>query len=153
MCTDVSSLQCGDTTLFFIFLTCGQRPHGTNVGFRTATDGRRGETDGSFRIIGSIKVAITANCLCARVSASDLQVEKMSFSAVSWIWVIFSHLSISDRPHLDSEGVHVPNASMPGGLPIVRGRRPGVVLVPGVGASFLGVGVLDLRLGVDDLSF
>lgn len=42
---------------------------------------------------------------------------------------------------------------MPGGLPIVRGRRPGVVLVPGVGASFLGVGVLDFRLGVDDLSF
>lgn len=36
---------------------------------------------------------------------------------------------------------------------MVRGRRPGVVLVPGVGASFLGVGVLDLRLGVDDLSF
>lgn len=49
--------------------------------------------------------------------------------------------------------VNVPNASMPGGLPIVRGRSPGVVLVPGVGASFLGVGVLDLRLGVDDLSF
>lgn len=45
------------------------------------------------------------------------------------------------------------SASMPGGLPIVRGRRPGVVLVPGVGASFLGVGVLDFRLGVDDLSF
>lgn len=44
-------------------------------------------------------------------------------------------------------------ASMPGGLPMVRGRSPGVVLVPGVGASFLGVGVLDLRLGVDDLSF
>lgn len=36
---------------------------------------------------------------------------------------------------------------------MVRGRRPGVVLVPGVGASFLGVGVLDFRLGVDDLSF
>lgn len=53
----------------------------------------------------------------------------------------------------DSEGICVPNASMPGGLPIVRGRRPGVVLVPGVGASFLGVGVLDFRLGVDDLSF
>lgn len=45
------------------------------------------------------------------------------------------------------------SASIPGGLPMVRGRRPGVVLVPGVGASFLGVGVLDLRLGVDDLSF
>lgn len=42
---------------------------------------------------------------------------------------------------------------MPGGLPIVRGLSPGVVLVPGVGASFLGVGVLDFRLGVDDLSF
>lgn len=42
---------------------------------------------------------------------------------------------------------------MPGGLPIVKGRRPGVELVPGVGASFLGVGVLDFRLGVDDLSF
>lgn len=53
----------------------------------------------------------------------------------------------------DSEGVYVPKASMPGGLPIVRGRSPGVVLVPGVGASFLGVGVLDFRLGVDDLSF
>lgn len=48
---------------------------------------------------------------------------------------------------------YVPNASIPGGLPIVRGLRPGVVLVPGVGASFLGVGVLDFRLGVDDLSF
>lgn len=45
------------------------------------------------------------------------------------------------------------SASMPGGLPIVSGRSPGVVLVPGVGASFLGVGVLDFRLGVDDLSF
>lgn len=45
------------------------------------------------------------------------------------------------------------SASMPGGFPMVRGLRPGVVLVPGVGASFLGVGVLDLRLGVDDLSF
>lgn len=45
------------------------------------------------------------------------------------------------------------SASIPGGLPMVRGRRFGVVLVPGVGASFLGVGVLDLRLGVDDLSF
>lgn len=49
--------------------------------------------------------------------------------------------------------VYLLSASMPGGLPIVRGRRPGVVLVPGVGASFLGVGVLDFRLGVDDLSF
>lgn len=49
--------------------------------------------------------------------------------------------------------MHLLSASMPGGLPIVRGRRPGVVLVPGVGASFLGVGVLDFRLGVDDLSF
>lgn len=47
-----------------------------------------------------------------------------------------------------------PNASiMPDGLPIVRGRSPGVVLVPGVGASFLGVGVFDFKLGVDDLSF
>jgi len=50
-------------------------------------------------------------------------------------------------------GVHIPSASKPGGLPIVRGRSPGVVLVPAVGASFLGVGVLDFRLGVDDLSF
>lgn len=50
-------------------------------------------------------------------------------------------------------GLHLLSASMPGGLPIVRGRSPGVVLVPGVGASFLGVGVLDFRLGVDDLSF
>jgi len=47
----------------------------------------------------------------------------------------------------------LPSASMPGGFPMVKGRSPGVVLVPGVGASFLGVGVLDLRLGVDDLSF
>lgn len=39
-----------------------------------------------------------------------------------------------------------------GGLPRM-GRNPGVVLVPGVGASFRGVGVLDLRPGVDDLSF
>lgn len=44
------------------------------------------------------------------------------------------------------------SASMPGGLPIVRGLSPGVLLVPGVGTSFLGVGVLDFRLGVDDLS-
>lgn len=42
---------------------------------------------------------------------------------------------------------------MPGGLPMVRGLSPGVLLVPGVGASFLGVGVLDFRLGVEDLSF
>lgn len=42
---------------------------------------------------------------------------------------------------------------MPGGFPIDKGLSPGVVLVPGVGASFLGVGVLDFRLGVDDLSF
>lgn len=47
----------------------------------------------------------------------------------------------------------LPSASIPGGLPIGKGRSPGVELVPGVGASFLGVGVLDLRLGVDDLSF
>lgn len=33
------------------------------------------------------------------------------------------------------------------------GRSPGVVLVPGVGASLRGVGVLDLRPGVEDLSF
>lgn len=45
------------------------------------------------------------------------------------------------------------NASMPGGFPMVRGRSPGVVLVPGVGTSFLGVGVFDFRLGVDDFSF
>lgn len=43
-------------------------------------------------------------------------------------------------------------ASMPGGLPMLRGLSPGVLLVPGVGASFLGVGVLDFRLGVEDLS-
>lgn len=36
---------------------------------------------------------------------------------------------------------------------MVRGLSPGVLLVPGVGASFLGVGVLDFRLGVEDLSF
>lgn len=42
--------------------------------------------------------------------------------------------------------------SMPGGLPGI-GRSPGVVLVPGVGASFLGVGVLDFSPGVEDLSF
>ena len=47
----------------------------------------------------------------------------------------------------------VPIASMPGGLPMARGRSPGVELVPGVGASFLGVGVLDFSPGVDDLSF
>lgn len=52
-----------------------------------------------------------------------------------------------------SEDVPIPKASMPGGLPMLRGRSPGVVLVPAVGASFLGVGVLDFRLGVDDLSF
>lgn len=56
-------------------------------------------------------------------------------------------------PERDGGAVYSLNASIPGGLPMVRGRRPGVVLVPGVGASFLGVGVLDLRLGVDDLSF
>lgn len=56
-------------------------------------------------------------------------------------------------PECDGGAVYTLNASIPGGLPMVRGRRPGVVLVPGVGASFLGVGVLDLRLGVDDLSF
>lgn len=33
------------------------------------------------------------------------------------------------------------------------GRRPGVELVPGVGASLRGVGVFDFRPGVDDLSF
>lgn len=41
---------------------------------------------------------------------------------------------------------------MPVGLPGI-GRSPGVLLVPGVGASFLGVGVFDLSPGVDDLSF
>jgi len=41
---------------------------------------------------------------------------------------------------------------MPLGLPGI-GLSPGVLLVPGVGASFLGVGVLDLSPGVDDLSF
>lgn len=41
---------------------------------------------------------------------------------------------------------------MPGGLPGID-RSPGVVLVPGVGASFRGVGVLDLSPGVEDLSF
>lgn len=44
-----------------------------------------------------------------------------------------------------------PRASI-GGLPRM-GRSPGVVLVPGVGASLRGVGVLDLRPGVEDLSF
>lgn len=48
--------------------------------------------------------------------------------------------------------VYLLSASMPGGFPII-GRSPGVVLVPGVGTSFLGVGVLDFRPGVDDLSF
>ena len=41
---------------------------------------------------------------------------------------------------------------MPGGLPRM-GLSPGVELVPGVGASFRGVGVFDLRPGVEDLSF
>lgn len=41
---------------------------------------------------------------------------------------------------------------MPGGLPRM-GLSPGVELVPGVGASLRGVGVLDLRPGVEDLSF
>lgn len=45
-----------------------------------------------------------------------------------------------------------PRASMPGGLPRM-GLSPGVELVPGVGASFRGVGVVDLRPGVEDLSF
>lgn len=45
-----------------------------------------------------------------------------------------------------------PSGSMPLGLPGI-GLSPGVLLVPGVGASFLGVGVLDLSPGVDDLSF
>lgn len=42
--------------------------------------------------------------------------------------------------------------SMPGGLPGI-GRSPGVVLVPGVGTSLRGVGVLDFSPGVEDLSF
>lgn len=46
----------------------------------------------------------------------------------------------------------IPIGSMPGGLPGID-LSPGVVLVPGVGASFLGVGVLDLSPGVEDLSF
>lgn len=46
----------------------------------------------------------------------------------------------------------LPKASMPRGLPGM-GLRPGVVLVPGVGASLRGVGVLDFRPGVEDLSF
>lgn len=46
---------------------------------------------------------------------------------------------------------YLPRASM-GGLPRM-GRSPGVLLVPGVGASLRGVGVLDLRPGVEDLSF
>lgn len=37
--------------------------------------------------------------------------------------------------------------SMVGGL-ARPGRRPGVALVPGVGTSLRGVGVLDLRTGV-----
>lgn len=40
---------------------------------------------------------------------------------------------------------------MPGGLPRT-GRSPGVVEVPGVGASLRGVGVVDFRPGIDDLS-
>lgn len=48
---------------------------------------------------------------------------------------------------------HRPRASMPGCFPR-RGRSPGVELVPGVGgASLRGVGVLDFRPGVEDLSF
>lgn len=49
-------------------------------------------------------------------------------------------------------GSNIPKGSIPDGLPGI-GRSPGVVLVPGVGASFLGVGVLDFSPGVDDLSF
>lgn len=47
--------------------------------------------------------------------------------------------------------INSPKASI-GGLPRM-GRSPGVVLVPGVGASLRGVGVLDLSPGVEDLSF
>lgn len=44
------------------------------------------------------------------------------------------------------------SASMPGGFPGC-GLSPGVLLVPGVGASLRGVGVLDFNPGVEDLSF
>lgn len=44
------------------------------------------------------------------------------------------------------------SASMPGGFPGM-GLSPGVLLVPGVGASLRGVGVLDFKPGVEDLSF
>ncbi len=44
------------------------------------------------------------------------------------------------------------NASMPGIFPGM-GLSPGVLLVPGVGASLRGVGVLDFKPGVEDLSF
>lgn len=43
------------------------------------------------------------------------------------------------------------SASMPGGFPGM-GLSPGVLLVPGVGASLRGVGVLDFKPGVEDLS-
>lgn len=76
---------------------------------------------------------------------------KMSFLKKHKKAYFFHHWLASVLHEINSESV--PNASMPGGLPIVRGRSPGVVLVPGVGASFLGVGVLDFRLGVEDLSF
>lgn len=46
----------------------------------------------------------------------------------------------------------LPIVSMPGGLPRI-GRSPGLPLVPGVGASLRGVGVLDFSTGVEDLSF
>lgn len=52
----------------------------------------------------------------------------------------------------EERGWYQPSASMPGGLPRM-GLSPGVELVPGVGASLRGVGVLDLRPGVEDLSF
>lgn len=47
----------------------------------------------------------------------------------------------------------LPNTSMPRGLGPGMGLSPGVLLVPGVGASLRGVGVLDFRPGVEDLSF
>lgn len=58
---------------------------------------------------------------------------------------------VKDYLRRDTEW-YQPRASMPGGLPRM-GLSPGVELVPGVGASLRGVGVLDLRPGVEDLSF
>lgn len=47
---------------------------------------------------------------------------------------------------------NLPKGSIPGDFR-GAGRRPGVLLVPGIGISLLGVGVLDFKPGVEDLSF